>query len=285
MLGEILEFKKPQKLLVLSDTHLSQESGQKQHDLVAAISDEIWDEQPDHVAHLGDLGDFPGLLEYRGSTLAGGDGRDENLDLVGDFEAFKSGLAALKRRFNFEKERNRKNRRNDRTPNIQWHMMFGNHENKIFELAAKYKVLRRLPYLPEFNLSQMCLDEGWTPYPFLEPLTINGLTMQHYFQGLNKKVALGMASVRRENGGSSLFGHTHRQEVINWNDPHMRSRHIINTGCTIHPDSLVKMKARHARSGILIIENLEDGMFTHRWIPSEILLRKYYEKNGGLLAA
>jgi len=278
MIGKVLDFKDPQKLFFLSDTHISGESKQRDYDMLRCISHEIDEFQPDHVYHGGDLGDVPSLLQYRGSALMGGNGSDQGLNLQKDYAAMSDAMRILKKQYDLGIEKKRKNRNLSRTHKINWNLLLGNHENKIYELEQNHKVLYGISRLPEYNIYEIASERGWNVEKFLSPITLNGLCMQHYYQGLKKKQALGMAAVQRLNGCSSLFGHTHKLEFSNWNNPNGLGRTIINTGCSMHPEYLRETNKRHLSSGVLKISNLFDGEFTYEWVPMTIVINKHKEK-------
>lgn len=278
MQGNIIETGSPVDLIAFGDTHRCPSDPGDFDDLLLAVGDYIYDAAPQFVIHLGDLGDFRTVNGYKGGTLMGGDGSDEGHDLLSDIESWRVGLTLLKSRFDKESERHNRARHPERIPEIEWIFCEGNHEEMVRRLGQKYKGLRSLVRSERLDLAGMAAKAGWEWHPFLSPLSINGLTLQHYFQGLNPKVALGIQTVQSRNGSSSAFGHTHQYDARHWKDAHGRRRTILNTGCTKHPSRL----KRHEDSGILHIKGLIGGEFTYEWVPSAQLLRDYSRKTRGL---
>lgn len=278
MQGQIIEAGKPVSAIVMCDTHRCPSDPSDFDDVPLAIGDYIYDEAPDYAIHLGDLGEFRGVNAHKGGALMGGDGSDEDHCVVEDAAVWHTGLRLFKSRYKDEARRHTRAGHKERIPDIQWVFCEGNHEEMLrSRLPKKHKALRSVPKLKELNLPQFAEDEDWSFIPFLSPLTINGLTFQHYFQGLNPKQALAIQTVQSRNGASSAFGHTHQFDVRHWKDAHGRRRTIINAGCTKHPSRL----RRHEDSGIVHIKNLFDGQFTYEWVPMETLLRRYRENTRG----
>lgn len=280
MRGHTIESRKPLKLVIMGDTHLCPSGGYEDMDVLRAAGELIYDEKPDHVIHLGDLGDFRTLNGYKGGAIMGGDGSDEGHDLLSDVSIWTDGLRTLRRRFDLEAERHTRAGHKERIPEIQWHIPFGNHEDMVSRFGRRYPGLKSLISLERLDLYSIARDTGWTPYSFLTPLCINGLVNQHFFQGLNPKQALAIQTVQSRNGTSSTFGHTHEFQTRHWKDAMGRRRTVINTGCSKHPSRL----GRYEDSGVLVIDNLLDGEFTYEWKPSAKLLADYYRKNGRLAA-
>uniref|UniRef100_UPI003218EA5F metallophosphoesterase n=1 Tax=Paracoccus sp. SSK6 TaxID=3143131 RepID=UPI003218EA5F len=264
-------------LVLLGDTHRCPSDPQEADDVLLAIGDYINDAAPQFAVHLGDLGDFRTLNGYKGGAIMGGDGSDEGHDLLGDVAVWETGLRLLQSRWKQEARRHQRARHNERTPDIQWFFCEGNHEEMLRRFALRYPGLRSLIRLDRLDLAGIAEREGWEWMPFLSPLSINGLTLQHYFQGLNPKQALAIQTVQSRNGASSAFGHTHSLDVRHWKDAHGRRRTVINTGCTKHPSRL----RRYEDSGILHIKGLHNGEFTYEWLPTDQLIRRYRAKTRG----
>lgn len=208
----------------------------------------------------------------------GGDGSDEGHDLLSDIATWEDGLRLLQCRWRSQAARHQRARHNERTPDIEWFMLEGNHEEMVRRFARKYPGLRSLISLDRLNLSAIANKHAYNWIPFLEPISINGLVLQHYFQGLNPKQALSIQTVQSRNGCSSAFGHTHALDVRYSKDAHGRRRTVLNTGCIKHPSRL----RRYEESGIFHIKGLLNGEFTYEFIPTEQLLRRYDEKTKGL---
>lgn len=270
----IRNFDRPVDAILLGDTHRCPSDPAEVDDLLLAIGDYIYEAKPDVVAHLGDLGDFRSVNGYKGGTLMGGDGSDEGHDLLADVEAWHRGLRLIKARFREEADRHTRAGHKERIPEIWWPFMEGNHEEMVRRFSQRYPALKRFVSLDRLNLRAIAEKEGWDWHAFLEPLTINGLDLQHYFQGLNPKQALAIQTVQSRNGQSSAFGHTHVHDVRHWKDAHGRRRAVINTGCTKHPSRC----GRYEDSGIVHIKNLFEGEFTYEWITSEQLLAWRFDR-------
>ncbi|MFC3088534.1 hypothetical protein [Tabrizicola soli] len=249
-------------------------------DVLRAAADFFFEQRVDHVFHLGDLGEFRSGNTHKGGALMGGDGSDEGHDLRQDIEIWRNGLQVLRRPWKVAIEKHRSARHLERIHPCQHHILFGNHEDMPYRIGRKYPALRSIMDLPEMDMYGIARKEGYTPYPFLSPVDVNGLLLQHYFEGLNPKIALAMNSVQTRNSMSSAFGHTHLRDVRIWKNGRRQMQTILNTGCSKHPDRL----RRYEESGVWLIDNLMDGEFNYSWVKAEDLLANYYRKNGRLAA-
>jgi hypothetical protein len=276
-MGTIIDTKSCADLVVFGDTHRCPGDPNETDDLMLAIGDYIYEAAPDYAIHLGDLGDFRTVNQYKGGSIMGGDGSDEGHDLLADVETWTRGLRLLKKRTLDETARHIQARHRERIPQTEWHFLEGNHEEMVRRFARRYPGLKRLISLDRLNLPAIAAKEGWEWHPFLQPLTINGMDFQHYFQGINPKNALAIQTVQARNGTSGAFGHTHFRDTRHWKDAHGRRRAVHNTGCTRHPSRT----SRYEDTGILHIKNLQDGEHTYEWITSEQLLAWRFDRERG----
>jgi hypothetical protein len=268
-MGTILEPGAPADIVVFGDLHRCPSDAGNADELALAIGDYIYENAPDYAVCIGDLGDFRSVNAFKGGALMGGDGSDEGHDLLADVEVWERGLTLLTNRFRREEQRHKAAGHKERIPDIEWHFLEGNHEEMLRRLVKRYPAIRRLLSWDRLDLPRIAQRHGFEWHGFLEPLTINAIDFQHYFQGLNPKQALAIQTVQSRNGTSSVFGHTHAFDARHWKDAHGRRRTVINTGCAKLPERC----RRYEESGILHIKGAWQGEFTYEWIPSERLLR------------
>lgn len=141
------------KILLLPDTQV--EAGVKLSHFKAA-GRYAADKQVDGIVHIGDFGNFTSLSSYE-SPLS-----REGLRLKDDIEActealslFADGLGGY-------------------DPKLQL-LTLGNHEQRLDRYVGEHPELHGTLSLPAFGAF------GWTVYPFLQPVCVNGTYFAHYF--------------------------------------------------------------------------------------------------------
>lgn len=280
---EIIEFEEagPLNGILLSDTHLSSKSTNEDYDVLKAVSDYAYENKVDFLHHLGDLGCFPSLNKSRGSSLMGGMDAaidESGHDLQGDIESFKTGLKSLKYRYVQEAKKHKKNRHKERLVDTEFGISYGNHDDYIFAVKNKHRSLKGVLNQNIHNIDTICDIENFRHFPFRQRISINGLVLAHYFEAANPKNAWAIQRVKSEGSMSAAFGHNHKREAITWVNSVKKSLTVLNTGCTKHPSKL----RNHESSGIYHIKNLFGGEYTYEWVPTTILLDRFYSRTAHL---
>lgn len=119
------------------------------------------DVRPDCVIDIGDWFDMPSLCSYDKGTK-GFEGRRYKRDI-------EAGLDAQERMFATINKAKKKKPRFVRT--------LGNHEQRILKAVDRDPVLEGTIGLSDLQSKEY----GWEEIPFLTPITIDGVTYQHYF--------------------------------------------------------------------------------------------------------
>jgi hypothetical protein len=121
----------------------------------------IAEKQPSAVIHLGDHYDMPSLSSYDR-----GKGSAEGRRVRADIDAGNRALERLSAPFS-----------NIRGYSPRLEILRGNHEQRIERYVNDHPELEGAVGYHNFNDVAL----GWTPRPFLAPVTINGITYCHYF--------------------------------------------------------------------------------------------------------
>lgn len=148
---------------------------------IEALNKYILDKRPENIVQLGDLWDFPSLSSYdRGKKTA------EGRRLVDDWEIGCMAVAVLMEGWedaNYE-------------PTLIY--TAGNHEYRVDRHADEYPNMDG--FMPDYLGYMEAM--GWEAYPFLEPVTLEGITFCHFFPK-NSKGGVSAASAR--NGAASAM--------------------------------------------------------------------------------
>jgi hypothetical protein len=240
------------KILVIGDAHAKPDTDLSRFTWLGRM---VVDEQPDYIIDMGDWEDMPSLSSYDMGKMSY-EGRRYKRDLESAWEGrklFNSPIADYNQRKKSNKERQY------RPTKIA---LGGNHferrVNRAIELA---------PML-EGTISvndNYCEEYGWDYVPFLEPITIEGFTFNHYFQGngTSNPIAMGKypaQTLLREKHTSCVMGHNHLLDVST--DINAREERIwgFSAGCYFEhwEDYAGRNNARWWR-GILILDGAKNG--------------------------
>lgn len=150
--------KKSQIHLIIPDSHSHADHPNDRYTWLGHLINDI---KPDVVCDIGDWWDMPSLCSYDKGTK-GFEGRRYKRDI-------DAGLDAQQRLYDITRRAKKKLPRFVRT--------LGNHENRISKAVDRDPVLEGTIGLQDLRSR----DYGWEEYDFLTPVTIDGVTYQHYF--------------------------------------------------------------------------------------------------------
>lgn len=153
-----LKLNRPQCHLVIPDSHAHPNHHNRRYQWLAELINDV---KPDVVVDIGDWWDMPSLCSYDKGTK-GFEGRRYKRDI-------DSGLEAQQIVYDITRRAKKKLPRFVRT--------LGNHENRIAKAVDRDPILEGTIGLQDLQSRQY----GWEEYGFLNPVTIAGVTYQHYF--------------------------------------------------------------------------------------------------------
>lgn len=212
-------------------------------------------EQPDVIIEMGDFEDMPSLSSYDLGKMSY-EGRRYKRDLEAAWEA-RELLNEPIRSYN---ERKKLNKEKQYRP-VQI-ALGGNHFERRVKRAIELAPMLEGTISVEDN---RCADFGWDYIPFLEPITIDGITYCHYFQGNGTSNPIGMGkypaqTLLREKHTSCVMGHNHLFDIAN--DLNAREERIwaIAAGCYFeHWEEYANRNNKRWWRGILILDDVRNG--------------------------
>jgi hypothetical protein len=206
---------------------------------------------------------MPSLSKYD-EGLEGFDRRDYAKDIESGNEAMAALLAPLK-------EYNR-GRKKPYIPKMVF--LMGNHEyriNRFNALAANAK-FRGVVTTDDFELSQ------WKTYPFLKPVTIDGIVYCHYFQ---------VPSTGRAYGGNAhykltklkfsfVMGHVQIKDSAQEYLANGKVIRGLQAGAFYqHKEEYLGHQGNHHWRGIHVLHEVRQGNYDHLEVSLNYLLRQY----------
>jgi len=223
----------------------------------------IHDVKPDVVVCIGDLIDHATLCAHakpleveRGRYLA-------------DLEA---GWDAQEKLFNEVRKHKKKQPR--------WVLTLGNHD------IRPQRFVDENPRFQDWisNNDNKFEEFGWEVYPFLEPVRIDGVAYAHYFpSGVLGRPIGGIHpaySMIMKGHESRTAGHSHLFDYKVDQTPG-RSLMGCQVGCYVDFELAYAGQANEMfSSGVVIKDNVEDGLYDIRWIGIDRIKKEYGDGNG-----
>jgi hypothetical protein len=175
------------------------------------------------------------------------------------------------------KERKKRNKEKQYNP-IQV-ALGGNHFERRVKRAIELSPMLEGTISVEDNHAS---EYGWEYIPFLEPITLNGITYCHYFQGNGTSNPIGMGkypaqTLLREKHTSCVMGHNHLLDISN--DLNAREERIwaISSGCYFeHWEDYAGRNNNRWWRGILILDDVRDGdIGAYRVLDIQSIKEKY----------
>jgi len=232
----------------------------------------IVDIQPDVIIDMGDFEDMPSLSSYDKGKMSY-EGRRYKRDLEAAHKA-RELLNGPISEYNKRKKLNKE--RQYRPSKIA---LGGNHFERRVTTAIE------LAPMLEGTISvrdNRCEDFGWEYIPFLEPITLDGFTYSHYFQGNGTSNPIGMGKypaqvMLREKHTSCVMGHNHLFDVAN--DLNAREERIwaFSAGCYFdHWEDYAGRNNNRWWRGILVLDGVKDGRLeSYQAISLDRIKEKY----------
>ena len=243
--------------LIIPDSHASPDHHNKRYELLGHLINDV---KPDVVIDIGDWFDMASLCSYDRGTK-GFEGRRYKKDI-------EAGLDAQDRMFTIIRRQKKKLPRFVRT--------LGNHEHRIVKAIDRDPILEGTIGLEDL----MSKEYGWEEIPFLTPITIDGITYQHYFtSGIMGRPIGGENHARSlilRQLGSVTQGHSHLFDHHVRTDVNGRRLHGCVVGVYQDYDSDYAGPANKMWSrGVVIKREVQNGDYDIQWVSLNALRKEY----------
>lgn len=213
------------------------------------------DKKFDVIAHTGDWADNQSISTYH-TALSRENERlaKDDAAVIQSLELFKQGLDGHKPRLQF--------------------MTAGNHEDRRRRLMEEMPVLQGS--IPELPFEQY----GWTVYPFLQPVAVNGVWFAHYFT----RTAKGWAgknphpnaqTMTRREMISCVAGHSPGLDVYIHSTSTGLIRGLIAGSYYQHDEEYQGPQGNSYWRGVLVLNQLENGFYELNEVSLAYLESKY----------
>jgi predicted phosphodiesterase len=218
--------------------------------------------RPDVVVHLGDHWDMPSLSSYdKGKASA------EGRRVIRDIEAGNAGLQRLCAPFR---------RLRGYSPRLV--ILRGNHEQRLERYTEDHPELEGAVGYHQFNDRAL----GWEVVPFLETITIEGVTFCHYFprsgDGNISQTKRGAPSARAQvlrEMRSTVAGHKQGLDVHIHCTGSRTIRGVIAGSCYLHQEAYLSPQGVRYWRGVLSLHEVKGGNFALTEVTLDWLRKKY----------
>lgn len=230
----------------------------------------IVDVRPDVVIHLGDHADMPSLSSYDVGKRSF-EGRRYSLDIEAAnaaFDVLNEPLDAFNAHRRAMKEKKWRPRRV---------ITLGNHEDRIDRAANDDPKLFGLVSTDHLNYA----DHGYEVVPFLTPISIDGIWYCHYYAApMTGRPYGGNALARLKTVGHSfVMGHQQTLDyALRFLTDGTQQMGIIAGACYVHAEDYKGTQGNAHWRGVILLEQVENGVADPRFISLDQLCRRYEGK-------
>lgn len=218
------------------------------------------------IIHLGDFADFPSLSSYdKGKKSMEGRRYQE------DVKAANHGFAVLNQALENYNEKRKRNKEKQWWP--ERHMLTGNHEFRVIRACEDDAQLDGMLTLDHLDFAR----RGWTVYPFLKPITIDGVVYAHYFANpMNGRPYGGNALSRLKTLGHSYTqGHQQTLDVGIRFVNGQQQRGLIAGAGYMHQEDYLGFQGNAHWRGILVKHEVCNGGYDLMEVSLDYLCRRY----------
>jgi hypothetical protein len=197
------------------------------------------------------------------------EGRQYTKDIEAAHIAMETFLAPIR----VEQERLRRNK--DKSWNPRLVLTLGNHENRINRAVENDRKLEGLLRTEDLGYE----EAGWEVYPFLEPVSINGVVFCHYFTSgvLGRPCTTASALISKKHQ-SCIAGHQQGRQVAYGTraDGSTITSMILGSFYTHDEEYMGAQGNKHYR-GCAMLHEVNEGSFDEMFISIDYLTNKYGE--------
>ena len=226
----------------------------------------IVEKKPERLICLGDFADMPSLSTYDVGKKSF-EGKRYKADVEASHEAMHSLLEPLWT-FNAKAKKNKEKQYN---PIMDF--VYGNHENRINRAVDNDAKLDGVLSVDDLGFSEY----GWTTYPFLNPVVLDGVAYCHYFTTglMGRPVTTAQACLTKKHM-SCIQGHQQGLQIATaYNASGAKLTSIIAGSCYEHDEDYMSFQGNKHWRGFLVLHDVQDGDFDLMPVSLKYINKKY----------
>lgn len=230
------------------------------------ISKFIIAKKPDVLVIIGDWADMPSLSSYDKGKKSF-EGRTYKADIL----AANDGLQKLMAPIEAEQERLLRGKRG--AWKLRKIVTLGNHENRINRMIELHRELEGTYSTDDIFFKQW----GFEVYPFLQPVTVDGVCYCHYFISGQKGQPTSSARALIINHHMSCFaGHNQVKDIAYAKRPDgSRLTCIIAGAAYLHHEDYLGAQGNNHWRGIFRLHEVNNGSFDEMPVSLDFLRERY----------
>ncbi len=222
--------------------------------------------RPDVVVNIGDFADMPSLSSYDVGKKA-----FEGRRYKADIESAREGMELLLSPLWEHNKQARKNKEKQYKPRMV--LTMGNHEERITKAVESDPKLEGVLHPNDLGYE----DYGWEVIPFLQPITIEGISFCHYYpSGQLGRPTSSARAIMQKMHMSCIAGHLQGRDIAYGKRADGQEITCIIAGSFYqHEESyLSPMTNKHWR-GFYVLHEVNNGSFDEMAVSMKYLKRKY----------
>jgi len=219
------------------------------------------DKKPDIIVNGGDFADMPSLNAYDQPGSKGMEGQRYKEDILAVQTAMRLLMTPIKE----------ESERSGWTPRLI--LTLGNHEDRIRRAIEATPKLDGVIGLPDLHYEEW----GWKVYPFLEPVTVEGIAFAHYFCSgvLGRPITSAQALLAKKHMSCFAFHQQGRSIAFAQRADGREMIAIISGSCYEHSENYLNSQTNNHWRGLYILSDVRDGSFEEMAVSLRYLQRKY----------
>jgi hypothetical protein len=225
------------------------------------IGQYLADKKPDIILQGGDFGDMPSLNNYDLPGSKGMEGQRYKADILAVQTAMRMMMTPIRE----EMERTGWN------PRLV--LTLGNHEDRINRAVKATPKLEGVIGLCDLHYEEW----GWEVIPFLQPITICGVSFAHYFCSgvMGRPITTARALLTKKHMSCFAFHQQGRDIAFGTRGDGSQMIAVIAGSCYEHDEHYLNPQTNNHWRGLYILNDAIDGAFEENAVSLKYLRRKY----------
>lgn len=234
-------------------------------EFLKSIGRYICKKQPDVIVCIGDFADMESLSSYDVGRKSF-EGKRYIKDITAAKEAMQALLGPIKE-FNKQAKLNKQKQYKPRMV-----LTLGNHEDRITRAVNSDAKLEGV-----LSLNDLEYEKDWEVFPYLEVVVIDGIAYSHYFtSGALGRPCSSAATMLAKKHQSCIAGHQQGLQIAMGNRADGSPITAIIAGsCYEHDEDYLGPQGNKHWRGILMLHEVQDGMFDLMPVSLKYLKTKY----------
>lgn len=230
----------------------------------------ITEKKPDTIICLGDFADMQSLSSYdKGKKCF--EGRRYTEDIISAKTAMSKFMMSIRQ----EQERLRRNKDKGWYPKFV--LTLGNHENRIDRAINDDSKLDGLINVEDLDYARF----GWEVIPYLQPITIDGVSYCHYYtSGILGRPVTSARMLLTKHHMSCVAGHQQGRDIAYGKRADGQNMTAIISGSYyLHDEDYLNPQTNNCWRGIWFLHEVVDGQFDELPLSINYLKQRYERKN------